>query len=90
MEEKNNKNLNGEKPQAIKRKFFGVVVSDKMDKTRVISVEAVKVHPKYSKRYKISKKYKAHDEKNLYKIGDKVQFVECRPLSRNKRWRVIY
>ena len=76
--------------KTIKRKFRGVVVSDKMDKTRVVKVESVKVHPKYKKRYTVSKKYKVHDEKNLYKQGDKVEFLECRPLSKDKRWRVIY
>lgn len=74
----------------IKRKFSGVVVSDKMNKTRVVSVESVKVHSLYKKRYTVSKKYKVHDEKNLYKIGDKVRFIECRPLSKDKRWRMIY
>lgn len=74
----------------IKRKFKGVVVSDKMNKTRTVSVESVKVHPIYKKRYKVNKKYKVHDEKNLYKVGDKVDFQECRPLSKDKRWRMIY
>lgn len=76
--------------EVIKRKFNGVVVGDKMDKTRVVSVESVKVHPMYKKRYKVNKKYKVHDEKNLYKTGDKVRFQECRPLSKDKRWRMIY
>jgi len=74
----------------IKRKFSGVVVGDKMDKTRTVSVESVKVHPIYKKRYKVNKKYKVHDEKNLYKVGDKVNFQECRPLSKDKRWRMMY
>ena len=74
----------------IKHKFSGIVVGDKMNKTRVVSVESVKVHPLYKKRYKANKKYKVHDEKNLYKTGDKVRFVECRPLSKDKRWRMIY
>ncbi|MDD4271518.1 MAG: 30S ribosomal protein S17 [Patescibacteria group bacterium] len=78
------------KKEIIKRKFIGIVVGDKMDKTRVVSVESVKVHPMYKKRYKVNKKYKVHDEKNLYKAGDKVQFIECRPLSKDKRWRMIY
>ena len=78
------------KPEIITRKFNGVVVSDKMNKTRVVSVESVKVHPMYKKRYKVNKKYKVHDEKNLYKVGDKVRFLECRPLSKDKRWRMIY
>jgi len=75
--------------QLIQRKFTGVVVSDKNDKTIVVKVESVKKHPKYHKRYTVSKKYKVHDEANSYKIGDKVSFMECRPLSRDKRWRVI-
>lgn len=74
----------------IKKKFKGTVVSDKMDKTIVVKVERVKVHPKYGKRYTVSKKYKVHDEKNKYKTGDKVFFIECRPLSKEKRWRVMY
>lgn len=84
------KNNSTEKQSMARRKFFGVVASDKMDKTRVVSVESVKVHPLYKKRYVTSKKYKVHDEKNLHKTGDKVIFVECRPLSKDKRWRMIY
>lgn len=90
MENQNNKNNLKAKRQIIKRKFNGVVTSDKMNKTRVVKVVSVKIHPKYKKRYKVSKKFKVHDEKNQYKVGDKVQFIECRPLSRDKRWRVIY
>jgi len=78
-----------EKKETISRKFDGIVVSDKSDKTIVVKVETVKVHPKYRKRYTVSRKYKVHDEKNEFKVGDKVVFVECRPLSRDKRWRVI-
>ncbi len=77
-----------EKKEVISRKFNGVVVSDKSDKTIVVKVESVKVHPKYRKRYTVSRKYKVHDEKNEFKTGDKVTFVECRPLSRDKSWRV--
>ncbi len=73
----------------IMRSFTGVVVSDKMDKTIVVKVNRTKVHPKYKKRYTISDNYKVHDAKNKFKVGDKVNFVECRPLSKNKRWRVI-
>jgi small subunit ribosomal protein S17 len=61
-----------------------------MDKTIVVSVIRVKVHPKYKKRYTVTKKYKVHDERNQYKVDDKVTFIECRPLSKDKRWRVIY
>ena len=72
------------------RKFAGVVVSNKNDKTVIVSVESVKMHPKYKKRYTVSRRYKVHDEKNQYKEGDKVSFIPCRPLSRDKRWRVLY
>ncbi len=78
-----------EKKEMISRKFIGVVVSDKSAKTIVVKVESVKIHPKYQKRYTVSRKYKVHDENNKFKVGDKVTFVECRPLSRDKRWRVI-
>jgi small subunit ribosomal protein S17 len=74
---------------AIRKKFSGVVVSDKMDKTIVVKVERVKVHPKYHKRYKTSQNYKVHDEANACQVGDQVTFVECRPLSKDKRWRVL-
>jgi small subunit ribosomal protein S17 len=66
----------------------GLVVSNKMDKTVVVAVETKKVHPLYKKAIKFTKKYKAHDENNDCKIGDKVKIVETRPLSREKRWRV--
>ena len=72
-----------------KRKLEGEVVSDKMSKTVVVNITTTKIHPKYKKRYKSSKKYKAHDEKNEYKVGDLVVIEECRPLSKDKRWRVI-
>lgn len=77
------------KPAAISKKFVGVVMSNKNDKTIVVKVETVKKHPKYQKRYVVSRRYKVHDEKNKYQVGDKVTFIECRPLSRDKRWRVI-
>jgi len=67
----------------------GVVVSDKMMKTVVVAVEKVKVHPKYLKRYKITERYKAHDEENAYKTGDKVVIEETKPQSKEKRWRVV-
>ncbi|MBT7553377.1 30S ribosomal protein S17 [bacterium] len=75
--------------KVIKRKLEGEVTSDKMDKTVSVSVTSVKTHSKYKKQYKSSKKYKAHDENNEYKVGDKVTIQECRPISRDKRWRVI-
>lgn len=72
------------------RKFQGTVVSDKMDKTITVKVDTFKMHPKLKKRYRVSEKYKVHDEKGQYKTGEKVDFVECRPLSKDKKWRVIY
>lgn len=75
--------------EMIKRKLEGEVVSNKMDKTVVVKVVSIKVHPKYKKRYKVTKKYKAHDEANQYQIGEVVLIEACRPLSRDKRWRVI-
>ena len=79
-----------DKKIVIKKRFNGVVVSDKMDKTIVVRIDRVRQHPKYKKRYTVSKRYKVHDEKNQYKEDDKVTFVECRPLSKDKRWRVVY
>ncbi len=72
-----------------KRKLQGIVVSDKMEKTVVVNVERVKEHPKYKRRFKIHKKYKAHDENKEYKMGDKVVIEECKPLSKDKKWKVI-
>lgn len=87
----NNKTKKSDNKKIVnKKKFHGVVVSDKMDKTITIKVDSAKMHKKYGKRYIVSEKYKVHDEKNKYKEGDKVNFVECRPLSRDKRWRVLY
>ncbi|MBU1160570.1 30S ribosomal protein S17 [Patescibacteria group bacterium] len=85
---KTEKEINNKKI-AIKKKFDGIVISDKMDKTIVVRVDRVKIHPKYKKRYTVSKKYKVHDEKNQFKEGDKVVFIECRPLSKDKRWHVV-
>lgn len=67
----------------------GIVVSDKMDKTVVVLEETMRLHKIYKKRVKTSKKYKAHDEKNECGIGDRVQIMETRPLSKDKRWRVV-
>ncbi len=75
-------------PVQINNFLKGVVVSDKMDKTVVVSVSRFVKHPKYGKFYKINKKYKAHDEENKYKIGDKVEIVETRPISKDKRFKV--
>lgn len=72
-----------------KRTLSGVVLSAKSDKTIIVEVKSVKTHPKYKKRFTVSSKYKVHDEKNEHLEGDKVSFVECRPLSKDKRWRVV-
>lgn len=71
-----------------RKHLVGVVVSDKMDKTAVVSVERRYRHPLYKKVVRSSKKYMAHDEKNRCRIGDKVRIVESRPMSRHKRWMV--
>ncbi len=71
------------------RKLKGIIVSDKMDKTRVVLVTQLKKHPRYQKYYKSSKRFKAHDESNQYKTGDKVIIQETRPISKEKRWIII-
>ena len=71
------------------RTLKGTVVSAKMDKTVVVAVNAVKEHPIYRKQYKVTTKFKAHDERNEARIGDKVRIVESRPLSATKRWRMV-
>jgi len=72
-----------------KRKLQGTIVSTKMKKTVVVKVERIKEHPRYKKRYKVHKKYKAHYKSGEFKMGDKVIIEECRPMSKEKRWRVI-
>jgi len=72
-----------------KRKLKGEVVSKKMAKTIVVKVTRMKMHPKYKKQYKISKKYKVHDEKQAANVGNEVIFEECRPISKEKKWRLI-
>lgn len=73
-----------------KKHIKGVVVSDKMDKTVVVAVNTLRAHPKYLKRYVVTRKYKAHDPENKFKVGDKVRIVETRPISKEKKWRVVY
>ena len=68
---------------------IGVVVSDKMDKTVVVKVETIKKHPIYHKRIRVSNKFKAHDELNQCLVGDKIKIMETRPLSKDKRFRVV-
>ncbi len=72
-----------------KKKLQGIVVSDKMEKTVVVKVERIKEHPKYKRRYKVHKKFKAHDEKKEYKVGDMVIIEECAPISKDKHFKVI-
>lgn len=72
-----------------KKRLTGKVVSNKMQKTVVVEVERQKFHPKFKVYFKVHKKYKAHDEKNECKPGDLVLIEETRPLSKEKRWRVI-
>jgi len=75
-----------------KKQLMGKVISNKMQKTVVVLVERIKEHPKYKRRFKVSKKYKAHTDASLIgecKIGDRVIIEECRPISKEKRWRVI-
>lgn len=76
------------KKEVLKKKK-GLVVSDKMDKTIVVSVTEIKTHPKYLKKFKSTNKYKVHDEKNEYKVGDRVFFVECSPFSKEKCWKAV-
>jgi len=77
------------KAKSGKKEFIGNVKSDKMDKTIVVSIETLALHPLYKKYVKRSKKVKAHDEKNDAKIGDRVRVIECRPISKEKCWKLV-
>ncbi len=72
-----------------RKEQIGKVVSDKMEKTIVVAVETYKKHDLYHKRIKYTKKFKAHDENNEAKVGDTVKIMETRPLSKDKRWRLV-
>lgn len=72
------------------RRLQGVVVSNKAEKTLKVRVDRMKMHPKYKKRYTVSRHYAVHDERNQYQEGDAVTFVPSRPRSKTKRWRVLY
>jgi len=73
-----------------KRKLMaGIVVSDKMEKTAVVSIERLVKHATYGKYVRRRNKFKVHDEKNECKVGDVIRFMETRPLSRDKRWRLV-
>ena len=78
-----------EEKEKNRKKLAGVVVSDKMDKTVVVKVERVFLHPKYKKVMRMHKKYKADDRSNKYKVGDKVLIQEMKPISKEKRWIVV-
>jgi len=71
------------------RKLVGVIVSDKMIKTRVVAIEEIRRHPIYLKSYKATSKIKAHDENNEYKTGDIVEIIQTRPLSGDKAWKIV-
>ncbi len=73
----------------LRKTMVGTVVSDKMDKTIVVAVETKVKHPIYKKTVKRTYKLKAHDEENTCKVGDKVKVMETRPLSKDKRWRLV-
>ena len=73
----------------LRKTMIGTVVSDKMDKTIVVAVEDAYLHPMYGKTVKRTYKLKAHDEENMCKAGDKVKVMETRPLSKDKRFRVV-
>ncbi len=75
--------------EAKKKVFTGQVVSDKMEKTIVVSVNSRRLHPLYKKYVNYTKKVKAHDEKNEAAIGDTVRVMECRPISKDKTWRLV-
>jgi small subunit ribosomal protein S17 len=68
---------------------IGVVISDKMNKSRVVLVEFMRQHPKYKKTIRKRRKFMAHDENNITKVGDIVKIIQTRPLSRKKRWKIV-
>jgi small subunit ribosomal protein S17 len=77
------------RPQHRRQQKVGLVISNKMDKTIVVAVERLKMHPLYKKTYRQTKHFYAHDEHNACQIGDIVRIEECRPLSKLKRWRLV-
>ncbi|MCL2442552.1 MAG: 30S ribosomal protein S17 [Treponema sp.] len=72
-----------------KKEFIGIVESDKMEKSIVVAIETLTLHPLYKKYVKRAKKVKAHDEKNEAKQGDRVRVIECRPISKEKCWKLV-
>jgi len=77
------------KSKSGKKEFVGIVLSDKMEKTIVVSVDSKTLHPLYKKYVMRTKKLKAHDEKNDAKVGDRVRVIESRPLSKEKCWKLV-
>lgn len=88
MPKENTKVKDGQKDNA-RRTWIGIVVSDKNDKTIVVSVQSTKSHPIYKKKYHISKKFHVHDENNSHKVGQTVRFIETKPISKTKHYKVI-
>jgi small subunit ribosomal protein S17 len=78
-----------EKKDKILRKFQGVVKSTKMQDTAIVEVATVKIHPLYHKRMRVSNRFPSHNPGNKFAEGDKVEIVECRPLSKTKKWRIV-
>jgi len=78
-----------EKSKSGKKEFIGIVKSDKMEKSIVVSIETLTLHPLYKKYIKRAKKVKAHDEKNEAKTGDRVRVIECKPISKEKCWTLV-
>ena len=72
-----------------KRILKGKVVSDKMGKTIVVAIDSFKTHSKYHKKFRATKRYKVHDEDNKHKSGDVVEFIQCRPISKDKKYKVV-
>ncbi|MBI5076900.1 30S ribosomal protein S17 [Candidatus Falkowbacteria bacterium] len=81
--------MSEQKIKKIEREFEGIVVSKRMDKTAVVLITRTVTHKRYKKQYKMSRRYKVHDEKNECREGNLVRFRECRPMSKEKRWRLI-
>lgn len=82
--------MDAAKPVSRRKVLTGKVISAKMEKTLVVSVETIKTYEKYHKQYKVTDKFKVDDPLKMFKAGDKVSFTACRPISKDKKWRVIY
>ncbi|OIO45875.1 MAG: 30S ribosomal protein S17 [Parcubacteria group bacterium CG1_02_37_51] len=81
--------MNKEERQKNIKKFQGQIVSTKMNASAVVEIVSIKTHAKYGKKYKSTRKYNCHNAGDQYRLGDKVTFIECRPMSKTKRWRII-